>query len=46
MVSSAKFLGSGMKCENHQKENIAYVTLNPVADYVYIAYLILELRVG
>ena len=31
---------------NHQKDNISYVPLDPVADYVYIAYLILELRVG
>ena len=29
----------------HQKENIAYVTLDPVVDYVYISDLILELRV-
>ena len=31
---------------NHQKEKIAYVPLEPVADYTYIADLILELRVG
>ena len=31
---------------NHQKDNIAYVPLNPVTDYAYIAHLILELRVG
>ena len=29
-------------CSNHQKENIAYLPLDPVADYVYIADLILD----
>ena len=31
---------------NHQKYNIAYVPLDPVSDYVYIADLIIELCVG
>ena len=31
---------------NHQKDNISYVPLNPVAEYVYIADLNTRLRVG
>ena len=31
---------------NHQKDKITYVPIDPVADYVYIEYLILELCVG
>ena len=31
---------------NYQKDKIAYVLLGLVADYMYIADLILELRVG
>ena len=27
---------------NHQKDKIAYIPLNPVADYVYISDLILD----
>ena len=30
----------------HQKYKIAYIPLNPVANYVYIADLIIKLRVG
>ena len=33
------FLGTYI---NHQKDKIYYVPLNPVADYVYISYLILD----
>ena len=29
--------------DKHQKEKIAYVPLNPVSNYIYIADLILEL---
>ena len=32
--------------DNHQKENIAYVPLDPVADNLYIADLNTRLRVG
>ena len=31
---------------NHQKDKIAYVPLDPVSDYVYIADLNNRLRVG
>ena len=31
---------------NHQNDKISYVTLDPVANYVYIVDLILKLRFG
>ena len=46
LLGFTRLLLSGENTSIHQKYKIAYVTIDPVADYVYITDLILELCVG